>query len=208
MLFAFDIPIGLLAMVPVLPIIAYFLALQLWAVKISRQAATKTVPLSAAETAKQVLQSGGAKDIPVEKWDDFSYSTYDSEQKKLFLSPKIHDEANLLSVGTALQKAGHALLDTHQTNTLSTWKLTILLYTACFWIVAFTLPAGFVTSSVPAIVFSYALLAVSFILYFFNASIERKMHADVLTQLGENKHFDSSSVSEVRQVLRAISLLW
>ncbi len=208
MLFALHIPIGVLATIPVLPIIAYFLALQIWAVKVSRQAATKTAPLSAAETAKQVLHSGGATEIPVEKWDDFSDSIYDSEQKKLFLSPKIHDEANLLSVGTALQKAGHALLDTHQTNTLSTWKLTMILYTACFWIVAFTLPAGFVTSSVPAIVFSYVLLAVSFVLYFFNASIERKMHAGVLEQLGGNKHFDSSSVSEVGRVLRAISLMW
>ena len=200
--------VGFCASVPLVPFLIYFAYIQIWAMKVTRQAEKQSLLIAAADLARRVLKIADVHGITVEKGDNHSESGFDLERKKIFLSPKVYDETNFLSVGTVLEKAGHAILGFHNEKTLAVWKTTMIACTTGFWIVAFLLPAGLIVASIPTIVAGYVLLFTAFGLRLFCASIETQMHENVLKQLDKIDGVGQTNIAEIRQVLKALAVLW
>jgi Zn-dependent membrane protease YugP len=65
--------------------------------------------ITGAETARGLLNSGGAGNIPVEKIQGNLTDHYDPRKRILRLSAAVHDSNSLAALGIAAHEAGHAL---------------------------------------------------------------------------------------------------
>jgi hypothetical protein len=65
--------------------------------------------LSGAEAARQLLDSQGLHDVPVEMTQGFLTDHYDPRTKTLHLSPQVYQSQSLSAIGVACHEAGHAL---------------------------------------------------------------------------------------------------
>jgi uncharacterized protein len=65
--------------------------------------------LTGAETARRILQTGGAGEVAVEKISGQLTDHYDPRKKVLRLSEGVHDSASIAALGIAAHEAGHAL---------------------------------------------------------------------------------------------------
>ncbi len=65
--------------------------------------------LTGAETARALLNSGGAGNIAVEKIPGSLTDHYDPRKHVLRLSAEVHDSSSLAALGIAAHEAGHAL---------------------------------------------------------------------------------------------------
>jgi len=65
--------------------------------------------LTAAEVARQILNSRGAQEVKVEKIPGQLSDNYDPRSKVLHLSEGVHDSNSLAALGIAAHEAGHAI---------------------------------------------------------------------------------------------------
>lgn len=65
--------------------------------------------LTGAGVARQILDTNGLNDVPVERVDGFLSDHYDPRHRVLRLSPAVYDGDSLSAAGVAAHEAGHAL---------------------------------------------------------------------------------------------------
>ncbi len=65
--------------------------------------------ISGAEAARQLLQTGGAAEVAVEKTPGQLTDHYDPRKKVLRLSQGVHDSSSIAALGIAAHETGHAL---------------------------------------------------------------------------------------------------
>src|SRR2546423_8850171 len=65
--------------------------------------------LSGAEAARNVLDSAGLTDVPIEEIGGHLTDHYDPKKRALFLSAENYEGRSISSVGVAAHEAGHAL---------------------------------------------------------------------------------------------------
>ncbi len=67
--------------------------------------------MTGAEAARKMLDSAGLRNVKIEKTEGYLSDHYDPGEKKLALSPEVHDERSISAVGVACHEAGHAIQD-------------------------------------------------------------------------------------------------
>jgi Zn-dependent membrane protease YugP len=67
--------------------------------------------LTGAEAARKMLDHAGLSDVQIERSEGHLSDHYDPQEKKLALSPDVHDKRSLSAVGVACHEAGHAIQD-------------------------------------------------------------------------------------------------
>jgi uncharacterized protein len=65
--------------------------------------------LSGSQAARQLLDSQGLRDVPVQRTGGFLTDHYDPRTRTLFLSPEVYESQSLSAIGVACHEAGHAL---------------------------------------------------------------------------------------------------
>jgi Zn-dependent membrane protease YugP len=67
--------------------------------------------LTGAEAARKMLEHAGLSDVQIERSEGQLSDHYNPQEKKLALSPDVHDKRTLSAVGVACHEAGHAIQD-------------------------------------------------------------------------------------------------
>lgn len=67
--------------------------------------------LTGAEAAYEMLRRAGITGVSIERASGFLSDHYDPRHKVIRLSPAVHDQASLASLGVACHEAGHAIQD-------------------------------------------------------------------------------------------------
>ncbi len=67
--------------------------------------------LTGAEAARKMLDHAGLSSVEIDRSEGHLSDHYDPQEKKLALSPDVHDKRTLSAVGVACHEAGHAIQD-------------------------------------------------------------------------------------------------
>lgn len=177
--------------------------------KFSRQYASSRI--SAAEAAHQILQTGGAGEVPVEKVPGQLTDHYDPRKKILRLSEGVFGSNSIAALGIAAHEAGHALQ--HQTG-YAPMHLRSLVYPVASLGSTLAFPLffiGFIMSKRgPNILMDLGILLFSgaVIFSFVTLPVEFNASRRALTLLEERRFLNPDELVGARKVLSAAALTY
>jgi len=164
--------------------------------------------LSGAQVAAYILRTHGIGDVAVERVRGFLSDHYDPRQRRLRLSPQVHDGRSIAAIGVAAHEAGHALQHARGYLPLQVRSALVPVTQIGSWLAWPLLFIGLLFSALSLVKLGILFFAGAVLFQLVTLPVEFDASRRAVAILGGQGLLTAPELDGTRQVLRAAALTY